>query len=1066
MLQVLHEAKQKLMRLDILLQWSHKAKAAVQCKRVLDSCQQDGDAMVATADQLAYLHSELLHTRAPIFEVPLSFRILRDGDVQLLPSRIWKEVGLERYALFSRNKGDRVGREDCRKKASLQRMMFLLRSKVMEDIQGHEEYLELEFNDDEATVLLRSKQLLFEIVLCLAPAPSSEVTVRKWCCDDAKIEQRQDAKPTGCWRWRALSVRVLPLLYNTNIVSPGTLDLIRQSVEDRMWVASDLQVLQNLGLQEQSRMSFISNAEEKESDIPDWMESPVKAANSIMARISSHILIGVVLSDSARALESGSWKGLIKVGKPLSGNGIRIELWCNLPTISVDMHAMSKSDAPLDEQWSGEDRMGAELEVKLNSSEVIASVFPTGTNACDVSIAELCGLGGNGSVDLNRVLLRIAKDLSARVLECIACVLRRLVDSNKTIGNYFVVSFVNGEGIEPPRLDLMSYNEAIMSLSIHLKSGYPVVLPGFSILEDGPVTDHAQRLINIANGQLKRNMEGFNDLSKATGQPMALYYCSLVAKKTLHLWSELVSFISLRHILYRNPLCGLAECSKVPGVLVEPDHYTFCYKIVSPVNMLQPESQSMIRKAFLTGYFVLYSSLGSIRFESSKLCIYEMDSMNSSITRERIVYENVPHWDEIVSEDVVEEDVAGKKRSREDAIVTLPKIRRQLSSKSNVYFQEINRWVHNKFMREFMLFQFENLKLQHASTESDLVFNISLPHPLLQAMRKLDSDSNPAEPRLAASQDFSFSITLSNSPLTSWPKKIFDCEQQSSVEFLPRLSHSNATCSICDTSFEIQYSKNDKMPGVWNGVLDIYHILECQVFAKRLMAVNLTNSGAISLSIERVNLDHIEMKLFGKGWRDSSPKFECCARISWSANATITKDWPHGAASLVCNSLIHYSKGLPSKVSGYLDDMLQNLMKSSDVTMLTRFIQCFAQYSYLGHFLEDCLGTQRTRSVAKVDQDNLQFSDGIECSILCSFTFHEVNRLKCSFRIHVAGFTDFACSSIDGRTQWLNELWNMWSMETGWKIERRDGHVCAPNGDLESLSHILSELLFAAAGQR
>lgn len=1064
---MLHEAKQKLMRLDILLQWSHKAKAAVQCKRVLDSCQQDGDAMVATADQLAYLHSELLHTRAPIFEVPLSFRILRDGDFQLLPSRIWKEVGLERYALFSRNKGDRVGWEDRRKKASLQRMMFLLRSKVMEDIQGHEEYLELEFNDDEATVLLRSKQLLYEIVLCLAPAPSSEVTVRKWCCDDVDIGQRQDAKPTGCWRWRVLSARVLPLLYNTSNVSPGTLDLIRQSVEDRMWVASDLQVLQTLGLEQQSRMSFRSSTEEKESEIPDWVESPMTAATSIMGRISSHILVGVVLTDSARALESGSWKGLIKVGKPLSGNGIRIELWCNLPTISVDMYEMSKSDAPLDEQWSGEDRMGAELEVKLISSEVIASVYPSGTDACYVSIAELCGLRGKGSVDLNRVLLRIAKDLSARALECIACVLRRLVGSNKTIADYFVVSFVNSEGVEPPRLDLMSYNEPIMSLSIHLKSGYPIVLPGFSILEDGPVTAHAQRLINIANDQLKRNLEGFNDLPKASGQPMAAYYCSVVAKKTLHLWSELVSFISFRHTLYQNPLCGLEECSKVPGVLAEPDHYTFCYKIVSPVNMLQPESQSMIRKAqaFLTGYFVLYSNLGSIRFESSKLCIYEMDSMNSSITRERIVDENVPRWDEIVSEDV-EEDVAGKKRSREDAIVTLPKIRRQLSSKSKVYFQEINRWVQNKFMREFMLFQFENLKLQHASTESDLVFNISLPQPLLEAMMKLDSDSNPIEARLTVSQDFSFSMDLSNSPLTSWPKNIFDCEQQSSVEFLPRLSHSNAKCSIYDTRFEIQYPNNDKMQGVWNGVLDIYHILECQMFAKRLMAVKLTNSGAISLSIESVNLDHIEMKLFGKGWRDSSPNFECCARISWSANATITKDWPHGAASLVCNSLIHYSKDLSSKVSRHLDDMLQNVMKSSDVIMLTKFMHCFAQYSYLGHFLEDCLGPQRAGSVAMVDQDTLQFSDDMDCSILCSFTFHKVNRLKCTFRIHVAGFTEFACSSIDGRAQWLNELWNMWSMETGWKIERRDGHVSAPNGDLESLSHILSELLFAAAGQR
>lgn len=1051
------------MRLDILLQWSHKAKAAVQCKRVLDSCHQDGDAMVATADQLAYLHSELLHTRAPVFEVPLSFRILRDGDFQLLPNRIWKEVGLEKGKLFSKTKGDGGGWGERRKKASLQRMMFLLRSKVMEDIQGHEQYLEVEFRNEDATVLLRSKQSLFEVVLCLAPAPSPEVTVRKWCSDDVELGKTHDVKLTESWRWRVLSTRLLPLLYNVHIVSPGTLDLTRQSVEDRMWVASDMQVLQSLGLQEQSRMEFRSNTEAKDSVIPHWVESPMKAATSIMARISSHILVGVVLTDSARALESGSWKGLIKVGKPLSGNGIRIELWCNLPTISVDMCEKSKSDALFDEQqWDGKDHVGAELEVKLIASEIKASVIPGGTEACSVSIAELCGLGENGSVDLNRVLLRIAKDFSSRVLECIACLLRRSVRSHETIADYFVVSFVFGEGNEPPRLDLIAYNEAIMSLSIHLKSGYPIFLPGFSILEDGPVSDHAQRLIKTANGHLKRSMQGMNDLSKAMGKPMAAYYCSFVATKTLHVWSELVSLISFRHTLYQNPLCGLEECSQVPGVLKESDKYTFCYKIASPVNMLQPESESVIRKthAFLTGYFVLYSKLGSIRVQSAKLCIYEMDSINSSITRDRIVYENVPHWHEIVAEDV-EEDISGKKRSRENAIITLPKIRRQISSKSRDYFQEINGWIQDKFVRECTLFQLENLKLQHKSTESDLVFNISLPQPLLESMKKLDPDLNSAEATLTASQDFAFSIALSNGPLNSWPKYIFGCE--STVECCPRLSDSDTKCSISDTHFEIQYLNSDKIQGVWNGVLDMYRILECQVFAKKLMAVELESSGSVSMSIESINLDYIEMKISREGWRGP---FECCARISWSTNATITKHWPHGPASLVCNGLIHLSKGVPSAVYSHLNDILQKVVISSDVTMLTNFMQCFAQYSYIGHFLEDCLGAEKTKSTAMVDQDRIKFSDTTDCSILCSFTFHKVNRLKCSFRIHVTGFTEFSCSSIDGRTQWLNELWNMWSMEAGWKIERRNDHVYSPNGDLESLSHILSELLYSAGGQR
>ena len=89
-------ARQKLSRLDILMQWaSLKWEASVQCARMLAACAEEEQALVAAADQLAYLHSELLHTRTPLFDVCRGYGVLVERRV----SGLMPKVGGVRYGV-------------------------------------------------------------------------------------------------------------------------------------------------------------------------------------------------------------------------------------------------------------------------------------------------------------------------------------------------------------------------------------------------------------------------------------------------------------------------------------------------------------------------------------------------------------------------------------------------------------------------------------------------------------------------------------------------------------------------------------------------------------------------------------------------------------------------------------------------------------------------------------------------------------------------------------------------------------------------------------------------------
>jgi len=282
--------RQRLQRLDVLLQWCHKATAVAECKRVLEVAAQHSDALRHSADQLAYLHGEILDMAAPPYDVPTALHVLQTGGRRQLPTVIEEELEA---------KPEEGGTGGAAKAEALARMDFLLRCKLLgEPLPAGLAVLAV--GGGEA--ILGSTSGQYTARLTLVPSPPDEVTVTKWtpaaasggapaAAAEAEVTQSapagadtreapaaagegaMNASPmdldgaaaaaagdggggaasegvapgeVGHWRWRLLSLELLPR--QPRPVAPALLARwLQRNVEDRMWAAGDVQQLRQLG---------------------------------------------------------------------------------------------------------------------------------------------------------------------------------------------------------------------------------------------------------------------------------------------------------------------------------------------------------------------------------------------------------------------------------------------------------------------------------------------------------------------------------------------------------------------------------------------------------------------------------------------------------------------------------------------------------------------------------------------------------------------------------------------------------------------------------------------------
>ena len=774
----LMRAKQLLTRLDILAQWaSLKWEATVQCARVLSACDEEEHALVAAADQLAYLHSELLHTKTPLFDVCSAYTVLAERDVtSLLPRQIWKdaEIDLRKISGFPEEHG-------------LERMMYLLRARVRAEevkmgVTEEGEHVARKkygvgFYPSRGSVMMRDHGGLYEAELCLVPAPGVDVVVAKWRLGEAERREREGAaqegprsvregerggedregqqrvdmevdgggmegalehgegqvaaicgeekdvdtdmlrscasRPEFQWRWRILSVKVLPALeLSVTRMSPAALSVIGQQIEEQLWALADRLVLQELGLvsendeDEGKNDDKIDNENHNEKDKKEenndarsqfaddcdrvmveadsetgtkssagpktrTCTSALEVIDRRLRSLSSHVLIGVVVADSARALERGTWKGAIRVGKPPGSNGILIDLWCGIPIVSKDEAMVLETSDVYDE--------GREFDPSPHyaSFAVLLDLAGTLTPTCspdtiplnaqknednDRIVAQLCAPDlADGSNNLDRLLLRLTACLASSQLDCIrSCMARQL----EAFGNLAVHSSIiyhdnnsahdlidetvvakDGKNTrsEAPRIDLASCGETILSITTNLKTGVPSFMLGSSIAEDGLVCQRAGSIVRSANALLKEEIRGLKTLVLPDNTSTSMYMCAMVAKNALNLCAELVSFVSVRHLLAESPFKVLTACERTPGMLIDASKHTLCYRLDKGDGTV--------------GFLVLQTDFGVLGLQRAKFCVYDAD-----LLREVSVTEEVPGWEDVLSEN--KRELSGSKRAR------------------------------------------------------------------------------------------------------------------------------------------------------------------------------------------------------------------------------------------------------------------------------------------------------------------------------------------------------------------------------------------------------------------
>ena len=759
--QALVRTKQLLTRMDIIAQWaSLKWEATVQCARVLAACDEEEHALMAAADQLAYLHSELLHTKTPVFDVCTAYKVLAERDaVALLPRGLWMEAEIDVRALS--------GNSDVR--GFLERTMYLLRARVVAEHRREQASVGagvrrgrvaygVRFDETRGSVVVWAQEGLYEAEMCLVPAPGVDVVVAKWRSaeaarreqeragvqedagkregahvagmdvddggskglqdqgadvDDADGVERVDeevdpelikacaSKPEFQWRWRILSVKLLPFLAsNVTRVSAAALQVLRQQIEERLWAFADHQVLQALGLAKEGdgRDSGIiddgSDGRGGSRDSEDGVHGTTATATTKdlagtsalelvdvrLRSLSSHVLIGVVVADSARALESGTWEGAMKVGKPPGSNGIRIELWCGIPVVSEEESRVLESSDVFEDDVEFDPRPHyASFEVLLDLAGTLTpKCFPdtillAAKESGDASriVSQLCASDmGDGSNNLDRLLLRLTACLASSQLGSIrSSMLRQL----QTFGNLDVHTSIfyhdnNAEGSkvgpdpdtdvpasgtansrnarsEAPRIDVVSCGETVISVTTNLKTGIPSFMLGSSIVEDGLVFHGARDAVRSANALLIEEIRGLKTLVLPRNASSSMYLCSTVAKHALNLCAELVSFVSVRHLLAKSPFNKLAACERTPGMLIDAAKHTTCYRLDGDDDKV--------------GFLVLQTDFGVLGLQRARLCVYD-----KAMLRELKVVEmeDVPGWQDVLKE--AKRELSGNKRGR------------------------------------------------------------------------------------------------------------------------------------------------------------------------------------------------------------------------------------------------------------------------------------------------------------------------------------------------------------------------------------------------------------------
>lgn len=410
LLQHLHSVRQRLQRLDILVQWCHKARAVSECGSVLAAAAAHIAALRAAADELAFsCHGLIEDLTVPCFDIYTSLSVLGSGTYKMLPDII----------------EDQLPKEPSHDvEEALNKMNFLIRSKLilMQKLPSGMKLLEI----SSGKVKVAGKQ--YEAELSMVPCPQDTIIKAKYApisaaaaADEESVEEispsaadsmeidpcieaprDDDDRPPWdiynpvTWRWRLESFQFLQAGVDANVQK-----WLQQHVEDKMWIAGDIEQLARLGMasyvaplakdkplrkdaaaESAGLSTLISVSSERKGGIglhhppmageeehsigmatgdirieddscrlPEWAGNPLLVMHSILERAAARVALFDALLPSVRSLVVGkdsAWGNQrVKIEKPRGGNtGIRLVYWLGVPIVSDEGGGARLSSSP------------------------------------------------------------------------------------------------------------------------------------------------------------------------------------------------------------------------------------------------------------------------------------------------------------------------------------------------------------------------------------------------------------------------------------------------------------------------------------------------------------------------------------------------------------------------------------------------------------------------------------------------------------------------------------------------------------------------------------------------
>ncbi|KAK9826373.1 hypothetical protein WJX81_004551 [Elliptochloris bilobata] len=431
----LHSTKQRLLRLLVVAQWANKARAVVECGRVLDVAARHAGACREAADQLAFLHGELEALRAPAWDVPTAADVLLTGGYQLLPAVIEE---LRPPALPP----------PARRRAAVRLMDQLLRARLLQEalpggvhVVGAEEAVEDSrarwcWRPLEMRVLpdwARARDAL--LPSALMARLQTEVEVRMWAAADVADRRRTAAAA-------AATAAVMP----AGMTSAGAPALEEPAAHVKAQMAAPVECAGGAVKAEGAAAGEGSGPEP---------EQPLAIMHGVLQEAAGRLALSEAVTwfRGANASAGGRWEGLLRVERAaVLSVGVRVCFWPAAAAVTpADVAALAASAPPPPQPGAP-----APLPPPPPAIEV-------GLSAADGHLRLPLDLA---EVDVEAALLRAAASHAALQLAALEAVLRR---KGHIAANH---------GAGGPALELLRGGERLLVVSVHLRTGALLLATG------------------------------------------------------------------------------------------------------------------------------------------------------------------------------------------------------------------------------------------------------------------------------------------------------------------------------------------------------------------------------------------------------------------------------------------------------------------------------------------------------------------------------------------------------------------------------------------------------------